>query len=339
MSDPEGRSPTPETRAEARLDTRDPGRRRRRGATGWRGRLVRWLDPDAYDAPPAPAPPPAVAEGQAGPAPGTAPGDDVDLVEGAEAFASLRVSDVMTPRADIVALEVSTPLDEVLRRFVEVELTRLPLYRESLDDPVGVLHIKDVVRLIAPSPDARGPSWSSPVPKRLRREALYVPASMRCADLLLRMRVARIHMALVIDEFGGTDGLVTLENLIEAVVGDIGDEHDEEAAPEIADRAGGWEADARAPLEALEAVVGRDLTPDDDDEEEIETVGGLVSALAGRVPQRGEVIVHPAGFEFEVLDADPRRVRRVRIRPADPAAAGGASSDAAPPPAAADPAA
>lgn len=248
----------------------------------------------------------------------------MDLVEGAEAFASLRVSDVMTPRADIVAMEVSTPLDEVVRRFVEVELTRLPLYRESLDDPVGVLHIKDVVRLIAPSPDARGPSWGSPVPKRLRREALYVPASMRCADLMLRMRVARIHMALVIDEFGGTDGLVTLEDLIEAVVGDIGDEHDEDAAPEIQTRAGGWEADARAPLEALEQVVGRDLTPEGDEEEEIETVGGLVSALAGRVPQRGEVIVHPAGFEFEVLDADPRRVRRLRIRHAEPAGAAGA---------------
>jgi CBS domain containing-hemolysin-like protein len=254
----------------------------------------------------------------------------VDLVEGAEAFASLRVADVMTPRADIVALEVSTPLEEVVRRFVEVELTRLPLYRESLDDPVGVLHIKDVVRLIAPSPDGRGPAWASPPPKRLRREALYVPASMRCADLLLRMRVARIHMALVIDEFGGTDGLVTLEDLIEAVVGDIGDEHDEEAAPEIAARPGGWEADARAPLEALEAMLGTQLAPRGEEEEEIETVGGLVSAVAGRVPQRGEVIVHPAGLEFEVLDADPRRLRRLRIRRLALDARGVAVPDASP---------
>ena len=257
----------------------------------------------------------------------------MDLVEGAEAFATLRVSDVMTPRADVTALEVSTPLDEVVRRFVEVELTRVPLYRESLDDPVGVLHIKDLVRLIAPSDDGRGPSWSAPVPKRLRREVLYVPASMRCADLLLRMRVARIHMALVIDEFGGTDGLVTLEDLIEAVVGDIGDEHDEDVEPEIVARPGGWEADARAPLEALEGVVGCALAPPED-EEEIDTVGGLVSALAGRVPRRGEVIEHPAGFEFEVLDADPRRIRRVRIRRGGPGAPAEAAA-VAPPPAAA----
>ena len=275
----------------------------------------RGLDPDAY-APPPPAPAPVAPEGHDGPAPGTAPGDDVDLVEGAEAFASLRVSDVMTPRADITALEVSTPLEEVVRRFVEAELTRMPLYRESLDDPVGVLHIKDLVRLIAPQPDGRGPAWTAPAPKRLRRQVLYVPASMRCADLLLRMRLARIHMALVIDEHGGTDGLVTLEDLIEAVVGDIDDEHDEHEAPEIVARAGEWDADARAPREDLEAFVGRPLQPEDE-EEEIETVGGLVSALAGRVPQRGEVIVHDAaGLEFEVLDADPRRVRRVRVRPA-----------------------
>ena len=311
MSDPEGRSqPEP--------------RRRRRGPLGWRGWLIERLDPDAY-APPPPAPPPVAPEGS-GPAPGTAPGDDIDLVEGAEAFASLRVSDVMTPRADITALEVSTPLEEVVRRFVDVELTRVPLYRESLDDPVGVLHIKDLVRLIAPQPDGRGPAWSAPVPKRLRRQVLYVPASMRCADLLLRMRVARIHMALVIDEFGGTDGLVTLEDLIEAVVGDIGDEHDEDETPEIVARADGWEADARASREALEVVVGRALQPEDE-EEEIDTVGGLVSALAGRVPQRGEVIVHPAAaLEFEVLDADPRRVRRVRVRPAAEPDAGAAAS-------------
>ncbi len=322
MSDPEGRSSPPG----------EPRRRRGRGPEGWRGRLIRWLDPDAY-APPPPAPPPASPEGHHGPAPGTAPGDDIDLVEGAEAFASLRVSDVTTPRADVVALEAATPLREVVARFVEVELTRLPLYRESLDDPVGVLHIKDVVRLISPGQGGAEPAWEQPVPASMIREALYVPASMRCADLLLRMRVARIHMALVIDEFGGTDGLVTLEDLIEAVVGDIGDEHDEDVAPEIQERPGGWEADARAPLEALEAVVGAALAPEDEDEE-IDTVGGLVSALAGRVPQRGEVIVHPGGFEFEVLDADPRRVRRVRVRRGAPATTGEAKpAPAADPPA------
>ena len=227
----------------------------------------------------------------------------------------------MTPRADVVGLEVSTPLAEVVRRFAEVEWTRLPIYRETLDDPLGVVHIKDVVRLIAPVADGAAPAWDEPVLERLKRELLYVPASMRTADLLLRMRAARRHMALVIDEFGGADGLVTLEDLLEAVVGEIDDEHDEAAEPEIVERPGGLiDADARTPLEDLEARLGAKLAPEDEDEE-IDTVGGLVSSLAGHVPQRGELIEHAAGFSFEVLDADPRRVRRVRVRRAAPAGA------------------
>lgn len=249
--------------------------------------------------------------------------DAIDLVDQAEAFKTLRIGDVMTPRADINAIELSTPLDEVVRRFVDSELTRMPIYRETLDDPLGVVHIKDIVRLLAPAPGADPASvqapWREPVLHRLRREVLYVPASMRCADLLLRMRVARIHMALVIDEFGGVDGLVTMEDLVEAVVGEIGDEHDDEDQPDLVVRLGGViEADARASLEELEAVLGVPLQPDELDEE-VDTVAGLVVTLAGRVPQRGEVIVHPAGFEFEVVDADPRRIRRLRIRPPTPA--------------------
>jgi CBS domain containing-hemolysin-like protein len=247
---------------------------------------------------------------------------EVDLVDQAEAFQSLRVSDVMTPRADIVALEISTPLAEVVRAFVDSEHSRMPVYRDTLDDPVGVVHIKDMLKLLAPADvapeSAPQPLWRDPILHRLRREVLYVPASMRTADLLLRMRVQRIHMALVIDEFGGTDGLVTLEDLIEAVVGEISDEHDEASTPEIVRRAGGLlEADARAPLDELEALLGLTLSPPDQ-EEEIDTVAGLVATLAGRVPQRGEVIVHPAGFEFEVMEADPRRIRRLRIRPRAP---------------------
>ena len=148
----------------------------------------------------------------------------------------------------------------------------------------------------------------------MRRDALYVPASMRAADLLLRMQTSRIHMALVIDEFGGTDGLVTLEDLVEAVVGEIDDEHDDAQTAGVVARPGGvFDVDARAPLEELEAAVGAELAPPDL-EEEIDTVAGLVTALAGRVPQRGEVITHPGGFEFQVTDADPRRVKRVRVR-------------------------
>jgi CBS domain containing-hemolysin-like protein len=264
---------------------------------------------------------------------------EVDLVDQAEAFKSLRVSDVMTPRADIFALEISTPLAEVVRAFVDSEHSRMPVYRDTLDDPVGVVHIKDMMKLIAPADvapeSAPQPLWRDPILHRLRREVLYVPASMRTADLLLRMRVQRIHMALVIDEFGGTDGLVTLEDLIEAVVGEISDEHDEASTPEIVSRPGGLlEADARAPLDELEALLGLSLSPADHDEE-IDTVAGLVATLAGRVPQRGEVIVHPDGFEFEVMEADPRRIRRLRIRPrarlVDGAAAPEAESELEPP--------
>ena len=241
------------------------------------------------------------------------PHEGVDMVDQAEAFQTLRVSDVMTPRADVVALEISAPFEEVVRQFAEAEHSRLPVYRETLDEPVGVVHIKDVFKLMVPRGEMKPPEWDEQVLRRLRREVLYVPASMRAADLLLRMQARRIHMALVIDEFGGTDGLVTMEDLIEAVVGDIADEHDE-AEPELIARGPDlYEADARAPLEDLEEALGAELVPEDL-EEEVETVGGLVTALAGRVPQRGEVIPHPLGYELEVMDADPRRVKRVRIR-------------------------
>jgi len=268
----------------------------------------------------------------------------IDLIDQAEVFQTLRVSDVMTPRADIAALDISTPLSDVVREFVRVEHSRMPIYRETLDDPVGVVHVKDVMRLIAPPEDEGAdeagaddpaswpqPPWREPVLHRLRRDLLYVPASMRTADLLRRMRVARSHMALGIDEFGGTDGLVTLGDLSEAVVGEIDDEHDEAAEPAITARPGGlFEADGRVPLEELEALVGETLS-DEDLEEEVDTIAGLAAALAGRVPQRGEVIVHPLGYEFEVIEADPRRIRRLRIRPPVRPAEGGEAA-AAPPP-------
>ncbi len=239
---------------------------------------------------------------------------EVDMVDQAEAFQTLRVADVMTPRADIVAVEVAAPFEAVVAQFTEAEHSRMPIYRETLDDPVGVVHVKDVFRLLAN--EEKRPGTTDQILHRLRREALYVPASMRAADLLLRMRTSRIHMALVIDEFGGTDGLVTMEDLIEAVVGEIDDEHDDAQVSSIVARPGGlYEVDARAPLEDLEAALDRDLAPPDM-EEDIDTVAGLVVALAGRVPQRGEVIAHPAGFDLEVVEADPRRVRRVRVRPA-----------------------
>jgi CBS domain containing-hemolysin-like protein len=236
-----------------------------------------------------------------------------DMVDQAQAFQSLRVDDVMTPRADIIAVEIDCPFEDLLARFLEAEHTRMPIYRETLDDPVGQVHVKDVFKMLV-DPELR-PAADEQVLRRLRREILYVPGSMRAADLMVRMQASRIHMALVIDEFGGTDGVVTLEDLIEPVVGDIDDEHDEAARAQIVARPGGvFEADGRAPLEDLEEAVGASLASNEL-EEDIDTVAGLVSALAGRLPQRGEVIPHPDGFEFEVIDADPRRVKRVRLRP------------------------
>ncbi len=236
----------------------------------------------------------------------------VDIVDQAQAFKTLRISDVMTPRADIVAVEIDCPFDGLLARFLEAEHTRMPIYRETLDDPVGQVHVKDVFKMLVDE-DLR-PAPDEPVLRRLRREVLYAPGSMRAADLMVRMQASRIHMALVIDEFGGTDGIVTLEDLIEAVVGEIDDEHDEAASAQVIARPGGmFEADGRAPLEDLEEALGVTLVPADL-EEDIDTVAGLVSALAGRVPQRGEVIAHPDGFDIEITDADPRRVKRVRLR-------------------------
>jgi len=247
--------------------------------------------------------------GESAPAPANGA---VDIVDQAEVFKTLRVSDVMTPRADVNALDITTDFAEVVRCFAEHEHSRMPIYRDTLDDPVGVVNIKDVFKLLATTGGA--PQPSDPVLHRLRREVLYVPASMRAADLLLRMQGSRIHMALVIDEFGGTDGLVTMEDLVEAVVGDIADEYDEASPAHIVPRPGNiYEADARASLEELEAALGESIAPEDI-EEDIDTVGGLVATLAGRVPQRGEVISHPGGFEFEVTDADPRRIKHVRIR-------------------------
>jgi CBS domain containing-hemolysin-like protein len=268
---------------------------RRRGLIGLIRRLAGQPDRSEADAPP---------EGA------------LELIEHAEAFQTLRVDDVMTPRVDVIAVDISTPFQDLVAQFIETEHSRLPVYRDTLDDPVGVVHIKDVFKLMADA--ARRPGASDPVLHKLRRDALYVPASMRAADLLLRMQTTRIHMALVIDEFGGTDGLVTLEDLIEAVVGDIADEHDEAEVSGVVQRPGNvFEVDARAPLEDLEEAMGEDLAPPDLDEE-IDTVAGLVTALAGRVPQRGEVIAHPGGFDIEITDADPRRVKRVRVRPSAP---------------------
>jgi CBS domain containing-hemolysin-like protein len=234
-----------------------------------------------------------------------------EMIERVIAFDEKKVFDVMAPRADIFAVDIDMPLDELVGAFAEAGHSRLPIYRGDLDDPVGMAHIKDVVALL--SNGSKAHVDGEPVLKAIRRELLYAPPSMRVTDLLLRMQASRIHMALVIDEYGGTDGLVTIEDLIEEIVGEINDEHDEddEASVSIAPD-GGWFVDARVELEAFTEETGVRLEMEED--EDLDTVGGYVVSLAGRVPRRGEIIACPSGLDIEVTEADARKVRRVRIQ-------------------------
>jgi len=214
-------------------------------------------------------------------------------------------ADVMVPRVDIVALDIDQPFGEVVKCMVENGHSRVPVYRETLDDVIGFIHVKDVLAPVADRRPARL--------ERLLRKVLYVAPSLPILDLLVQMRQARTHIAMVVDEFGGIDGLVTIEDLIEEIVGDIEDEHDVPETPTLIERPDGSViADARLPIEALEEQHGVTLRPPE--EETVDTLGGLVFTLAGRVPKRGEVIHHPDGIEFEVLDADPRRIKRLRVR-------------------------
>jgi magnesium and cobalt transporter len=229
-------------------------------------------------------------------------------------FGELRVDDVMVPRADIVAVEEKTPLPQLIADFRAAQHSRLPVYRETLDDPLGLVHIKDIFALLEPQPDGSLKCPDVPISK-VKRDLLFVPPSMPAHELLLKMQTTHIHLALVIDEYGGTDGLVSIEDLIEEIVGDIDDEHDVEEAPQLKSRDdGGYDADARLDLEDFKEQTGITLAPEEDDEE-IDTMGGLVVSLVGRVPQRGEIVHDPAsGFDFEIVEADPRRVKKLRLR-------------------------
>lgn len=228
-------------------------------------------------------------------------------------FGDLRIEDVMIPRADIVAVEEKTPLAELLGVFRKAQHSRLPLYCETLDDPLGMIHIKDVMGLAETTPDGKL-RWRDEPIVNLKRDVIYVPSVMPAVDLLLKMQATHIHMALVVDEYGGTEGLVSIEDLVEEIVGDIDDEHDVETELEIITRSdGGFDADARIDLDDFKERTGIDFLETSADED-VDTLGGLVFAELGRVPVRGEIVSH-AGFEFEVLEADPRRVKRLCIRP------------------------
>lgn len=237
-----------------------------------------------------------------------------DMILRAARFDRLKVNDVMRPRAEIVALEVSATLAEAARLFAESQHSRIPVYGETLDDPQGFVHVRDVMALIAPNEAGEGRAkFSDHLLPRIKREILFVPPSMTLSTLFLKMQSSRIHLALVVDEYGGTDGLVSMEDLVEQIVGDIDDEHDVEAAL-IQERSGGaLDADGRADIDKLQERLGASLAlPEHEDE--FDTVAGLAVALAGRLPQRGEILHHPAGFDFEITDADPRRVKRVRVK-------------------------
>lgn len=251
--------------------------------------------------------------------PGESPEDDTDAARRAARatphgminLRRMRVEDVAIPKADIVAVPNTISRTELVEVFRDSGLTRIPVYDGTLDTPTGFIHLKD----FALQHGFNGASTAFDLTAMLR-PLLFVPPSMPIGVLLTKMQTERRHMALVIDEYGGVDGVLTIEDLIEQVVGEIEDEHDtDEDQTWVEEKPGCYLALAKTPLEEFEAELGQSLTDRDEiDEEEIDTLGGLVFMLSGRVPARGEVVVHPDGPEFEVIDADPRRIKRLRVR-------------------------
>jgi CBS domain containing-hemolysin-like protein len=239
-------------------------------------------------------------------------------------FGERQAGDICVPRADMVVFDVDDGFPALVAQFREAGHSRVPVFREDRDHIIGMAHIKDIYAHIAETfDDAVSSARFADLPvEPLLRPVLFVPASMRIIDLLARMRAGRTHMAIIVDEYGGTDGLVTIEDLVEEIVGDIEDEHDEDEdalLQAINDRL--WEADARLPLEELEEELGLSFA-DDEIGDEVDTLGGMVFMLAGRVPALGETVDHPSGWRFEVIDGDPRKVKRLRLHaPAERAAA------------------
>jgi CBS domain containing-hemolysin-like protein len=218
----------------------------------------------------------------------------------------LPVLDVMVPRADIVAIEITAPREDLIKLLAEKPHSRIPVYKGDLDNIVGFVHIKDLVALMAD-----GAPFEL---KDIMRDVLVVSPSMRVMDLLLQLRQSKVHIAFVVDEFGGIDGLITISDLIEAIVGEIDDEYGFDIVPQLIERPDHTAiADARYPIKSFETKYGN-VFFEDEENEEVDTLGGLITSIAGYVPSRGEIIRHSSGIEFEILDADPRRVTRVRVR-------------------------
>jgi CBS domain containing-hemolysin-like protein len=243
-----------------------------------------------------------------------------------------RVGDVMIPRADVIDVQQDIQLGELVRVFERAGHSRLVVYNDTLDDPVGMVHIRDLIAFMtaraAVDPD-KNAKRKKPLPAgldfkainlatplsstKIVREILFVPPSMRVIDLLARMQATRIHLALVVDEYGGTDGLISIEDIVEQIVGEIADEHDEDEQADVVRQSdGSYIADARAKLEDVVGIIGHDFELGEA-ADEVDTLGGYLVTRAGRLPLRGELIPGPGLFEFEVLDADPRRIKRVRI--------------------------
>jgi CBS domain containing-hemolysin-like protein len=219
-------------------------------------------------------------------------------------FGEQTAGDICVTRGDIIAVPNTISFDELIRAFADAGHSRLPVYGESLDEVVGMVHIKDV--FIADFDASRDRSLAA-----LMRDPLFVPESMGVIELLARMRAERVHLAIVVDEFGGTEGLVTIEDVVEEIVGDIEDEHDEAEAGMLTLLEDGlWEADARIELDELAATVDPRLSSEED---EVDTLGGLVFLLAGHIPATGECVTHPSGWKLEAVDSDPRRIIRVRL--------------------------
>ena len=222
-------------------------------------------------------------------------------------FGERTAGDIGVPRADIVAVPETISFADLVAAFAEAGHSRMPVYRESLDSVVGMVHVKDVFAILA------GGSAAPDDLAALVRQPLYVPESMGVLDLLAGMRSARTHLAIVLDEYSGTEGLVTIEDLMEEIVGDIEDEHDDEVAALLVPLdEGKWDADARAELEDVAATIDPRLA---EIEEDVETLGGMATVLSGHVPQAGEIVEHPSGWRLEITSADSRRVARLRLHP------------------------
>ncbi len=242
-------------------------------------------------------------------------------------FSGLRVDGAMVPRVDIVAIEDQATMRELMQRFIEAGHSRLPVYRDSLDEITGMVHVKDFMGWMTAKGAKRKTAKSEKTglsiaashlsmtvrQSGLHREVLFVPPSMPAPDLLVKMQASHIHLAIVIDEYGGTDGLISIEDLMEEIVGDISDEHDTDEDSLIKPAGDGvYVADGRVDIARVEELLGVDLLSDED-VETADTLAGLVFKMAGRVPARGEIIRHDSGLEFEILESDPRRVKRLRI--------------------------